>query len=86
MLLKGSVSFIFCPVFLQYVSEVVIGAPYAVGKDLLDHFKVGFLPTGLSYSYFIYFMEVLTRTVLTYYLNHNSMLKRSDFNMSLLKL
>lgn len=24
----------------QYVSEVVIGAPYAVGKDLLDHFKV----------------------------------------------
>ena len=25
---------------LQYVSEVVIGAPYAVGKDLLDHFKV----------------------------------------------
>lgn len=23
-----------------YVSEVVIGAPYAVGKDLLDHFKV----------------------------------------------
>uniref|UniRef100_A0A673HYP1 ethanolamine-phosphate cytidylyltransferase n=1 Tax=Sinocyclocheilus rhinocerous TaxID=307959 RepID=A0A673HYP1_9TELE len=23
----------------RYVSEVVIGAPYAVGKDLLDHFK-----------------------------------------------
>uniref|UniRef100_A0AAY4EFG3 ethanolamine-phosphate cytidylyltransferase n=1 Tax=Denticeps clupeoides TaxID=299321 RepID=A0AAY4EFG3_9TELE len=25
----------------RYVSEVVIGAPYTVGKDLLDHFKVG---------------------------------------------
>ncbi|KAG9334569.1 hypothetical protein JZ751_007505 [Albula glossodonta] len=23
----------------RYVSEVVIGAPYAVGRDLLDHFK-----------------------------------------------
>ena len=26
--------------FFQYVSEVVIGAPYAVSGDLLDHFKV----------------------------------------------
>lgn len=26
-------------VFSQYVSEVVIGAPFAVTKDLLDHFK-----------------------------------------------
>lgn len=26
--------------FPQYVSEVVIGAPFAVTKDLLDHFKV----------------------------------------------
>lgn len=25
---------------LQYVSEVVIGAPYAVTADLLDHFRV----------------------------------------------
>lgn len=25
---------------LQYVSEVVIGAPYAVTADLMDHFKV----------------------------------------------
>lgn len=24
----------------QYVSEVVIGAPYAVTADLLDHFRV----------------------------------------------
>lgn len=24
----------------QYVSEVVIGAPYSVTQDLLDHFKV----------------------------------------------
>lgn len=34
---------IFCGVcfFSQYVSEVVIGAPFAVTKDLLDHFKVG---------------------------------------------
>lgn len=31
----------------QYVSEVVIGAPYAVGKDLLDHFKV----TGLFFGF-----------------------------------
>lgn len=30
-----------CP---QYVSEVVIGAPFAVTKDLLDHFKVGETP------------------------------------------
>uniref|UniRef100_A0A673HCB1 ethanolamine-phosphate cytidylyltransferase n=1 Tax=Sinocyclocheilus rhinocerous TaxID=307959 RepID=A0A673HCB1_9TELE len=28
----------------RYVSEVVIGAPYAVTKDLLDHFKVNTLP------------------------------------------
>lgn len=27
-----------CP--LQYVSEVVIGAPYSVTQDLLDYFKV----------------------------------------------
>lgn len=25
---------------LQFVSEVVIGAPYSVNKDLMDHFKV----------------------------------------------
>ena len=25
---------------LQYVSEVVIGAPYSVTKDVMDHFKV----------------------------------------------
>lgn len=29
-----------CFFFSQYVSEVVIGAPFAVTKDLLDHFKV----------------------------------------------
>lgn len=29
------------PVYFQYVSEVVIGAPYAVTADLLDHFRVG---------------------------------------------
>uniref|UniRef100_A0A672NTC2 ethanolamine-phosphate cytidylyltransferase n=1 Tax=Sinocyclocheilus grahami TaxID=75366 RepID=A0A672NTC2_SINGR len=29
-----------------YVSEVVIGAPYAVGKDLLDHFKVDLVCHG----------------------------------------
>ena len=27
-------------VTFQYVSEVVIGAPYSVTQDLLDHFKV----------------------------------------------
>lgn len=27
-------------VFLQYVSEVVIGAPYSVTAELLNHFKV----------------------------------------------
>uniref|UniRef100_A0AAZ3SE45 ethanolamine-phosphate cytidylyltransferase n=1 Tax=Oncorhynchus tshawytscha TaxID=74940 RepID=A0AAZ3SE45_ONCTS len=32
--------------FDQYVSEVVIGAPYAVGKDLLDHFKVDLVCHG----------------------------------------
>uniref|UniRef100_A0AAY5JYQ8 ethanolamine-phosphate cytidylyltransferase n=1 Tax=Esox lucius TaxID=8010 RepID=A0AAY5JYQ8_ESOLU len=30
----------------RYVSEVVIGAPYAVGKDLLDHFKVDLVIHG----------------------------------------
>lgn len=30
-----------CCYFPQYVSEVVIGAPFPVTKDLLDHFKVG---------------------------------------------
>uniref|UniRef100_A0A671T9S1 ethanolamine-phosphate cytidylyltransferase n=1 Tax=Sinocyclocheilus anshuiensis TaxID=1608454 RepID=A0A671T9S1_9TELE len=30
----------------RYVSEVVIGAPYAVGKDLLDHFKVALVCHG----------------------------------------
>ena len=28
------------PVYLQYVSEVVIGAPYTVTAELMDHFKV----------------------------------------------
>uniref|UniRef100_A0A4W6CHY4 ethanolamine-phosphate cytidylyltransferase n=1 Tax=Lates calcarifer TaxID=8187 RepID=A0A4W6CHY4_LATCA len=32
----------------RYVSEVVIGAPYAVGKDLLDHFKVSRLCMSVS--------------------------------------
>lgn len=30
----------------RYVSEVVIGAPYAVTKDLLDHFKVDLVCHG----------------------------------------
>ncbi|KAF3844036.1 hypothetical protein F7725_016084 [Dissostichus mawsoni] len=30
----------------RYVSEVVIGAPYAVGKDLLDHFRVDLVCHG----------------------------------------
>lgn len=30
----------------RYVSEVVIGAPYAVGNDLLDHFKVDLVCHG----------------------------------------
>lgn len=34
----GSVFVLFC--FQKYVSEVVIGAPFAVTRDLLDHFKV----------------------------------------------
>lgn len=34
--------------YLQYVSEVVIGAPYAVTADLMDHFKV--LVTHIPFS------------------------------------
>lgn len=34
-----------CSLSPQYVSEVVIGAPYAVTAELLDHFKVR-LPVG----------------------------------------
>ena len=37
---------------LQYVSEVVIGAPYAVTKDLMDHFKVC---VHISIAIFIWF-------------------------------
>lgn len=40
-----------CSLFPQYVSEVVIGAPYSVTAELLDHFKVrltvGWVPGGL---------------------------------------
>ncbi|XP_061625874.1 ethanolamine-phosphate cytidylyltransferase isoform X2 [Phyllopteryx taeniolatus] len=32
----------------RYVSEVVIGAPYAVTKDLLDHFKVDLVCHGMT--------------------------------------
>lgn len=32
-----------CSLSSQYVSEVVIGAPYAVTAELLDHFKVRLL-------------------------------------------
>ena len=30
----------------QYVNEVVIGAPYTVSKDLMDHFKVDLVCHG----------------------------------------
>ena len=33
---------------LQYVSEVVIGAPYAVTAELMDHFKVNMVVHGKS--------------------------------------
>uniref|UniRef100_A0A8C5C573 ethanolamine-phosphate cytidylyltransferase n=1 Tax=Gadus morhua TaxID=8049 RepID=A0A8C5C573_GADMO len=39
----------------RYVSEVVIGAPYAVGRDLLDHFKV----SG-AWLYLLYWLCGLT--------------------------
>lgn len=31
---------------LQYVSEVVIGAPYAVTQDLMEHFRVDIVVHG----------------------------------------
>jgi len=31
---------------LQYVDEVVIGAPYSVTQDLMDHFKVNVVVHG----------------------------------------
>lgn len=31
---------------LQFVSEVVIGAPYAVTEELMDHFKVDLVMAG----------------------------------------
>uniref|UniRef100_A0AAX7VZE1 ethanolamine-phosphate cytidylyltransferase n=1 Tax=Astatotilapia calliptera TaxID=8154 RepID=A0AAX7VZE1_ASTCA len=37
--------------FDQYVSEVVIGAPFAVTKDLLDHFKVDLVCHGKTEIY-----------------------------------
>lgn len=36
----GGLSELFHWLFLQYVSEVVIGAPYSVTAELLNHFKV----------------------------------------------
>uniref|UniRef100_A0A672YIE3 ethanolamine-phosphate cytidylyltransferase n=1 Tax=Sphaeramia orbicularis TaxID=375764 RepID=A0A672YIE3_9TELE len=36
---------------LSYVSEVVIGAPFAVTKDLLDHFKVDLVCHGKTEIY-----------------------------------
>lgn len=35
-----------CLTWLQYVSEVVIGAPYAVTRDLMEHFKVDLVCHG----------------------------------------
>lgn len=35
----------------RYVSEVVIGAPFAVTKDLLDHFKVDLVCHGKTNTY-----------------------------------
>lgn len=32
--------------YFQYVNEVVIGAPYSVTKDLMDHFKVNIVCHG----------------------------------------
>lgn len=32
---------------MQYVNEVVIGAPYSVTGDLLDHFKVDLVCHGM---------------------------------------
>lgn len=32
--------------FVQYVSEVVIGAPYSVTADLMDHFRVDIVIHG----------------------------------------
>ena len=32
--------------YLKYVDEVVIGAPFKVNKDLLDHFKVDIVVHG----------------------------------------
>lgn len=38
------------PLFLlQYVSEVVIGAPYSVTKDLMEHFKVDVVCHGKTH-------------------------------------
>lgn len=34
--------------FKQYVSEVVIGAPYSVSKDMMDHFKVDLVVHGAT--------------------------------------
>ena len=36
--MRGSCDLII--VSMQYVDDVVIGAPYAITKDLLDHFQV----------------------------------------------
>ena len=45
------------------MSEVVIGAPYAVGKDLLDHFKVSCLCMTLHLIMCLFLDLYLTRMV-----------------------
>jgi len=34
---------------VQYVSEVVIGAPYAVTSEMMEHFKVDIVCHGQTY-------------------------------------
>jgi len=34
---------------LQYVSEVVIGAPYSVSADMMEHFRVDIVCHGQTY-------------------------------------
>lgn len=43
------------------MSEVVIGAPYTVNKDLLDHFKVGISNPSFAKSMYVY--HTMTRSL-----------------------
>jgi ethanolamine-phosphate cytidylyltransferase len=47
--LRCSFNFTKCFLFIQYVNECIIGAPYEVTKELIEHFNVDIVCHGQTY-------------------------------------